>query len=40
MTDNTKTQLDNLIKNVKEVVENIPTKTSELTNDSGYLTTH
>lgn len=26
MTDNTKTQLDNLIKNVKEVVENIPTK--------------
>ena len=40
MTDNTKTQLDNLIKNVKEVVENIPTKTSELTNDSGYLTAH
>lgn len=40
MTDNTKTQLDNLIKNVREVVENIPTKTSELTNDSGYLTAH
>ncbi len=40
MTNDMKTQLDGLIDAIKDVVENIPTKTSELTNDSGYLTEH
>lgn len=40
MTNDMKTQLDGLIDAIKDVVETIPTKTSELTNDSGYLTEH
>ena len=40
MTNDMKTQLDGLIDAIKDVVETIPTKTSEITNDSGYLTEH
>lgn len=40
MTDDVKTRLDTLIANIKKAITSIPTKLSQLENDSGFLTEH